>query len=571
MPYRFLALVLLALFAASAPATAQHTLRVLVTDEHSGTPLPGASVVLEGTDRGTAIDSYGLADAQSARWNGAGFGQTAKLAAADADAWDQLGAALALEGHTALVGAPTSDAAEASSGAAYVFERQSDGTWAQAALLLPDDAVAHDQIGWSVALSGERALVSANRHNAGAVNAGAAYVFERQGNGTWTQAAKLTASDPGLNDFFGSSVALAGDRAVVGALRDDDGGEDSGSAYVFERQEDGAWVQVAKLTAEDADIDDLFGTSVALTGDRAVVGAFGAGGTDASFGAVYVYERQGDGSWFQATKLTANDAGDGDDRDGLGYSVALAGDRVLAGAIRAETPVSPDAGAAYVFERAPDGTWTQAAKLTAADGAISDDFGASVALAGDRALVGASDEDNEAGFEAGSAYVFERAPDGTWTQMAKLAADDAAQGDYFGVAVALSDEQMLVGAYGDDDGGDRAGAAYVFDVGRGTAGEAAAPAETLAEGALTPPWPNPVAASASSFVATELRVAAAQRVRVGLYDVLGRAVARLHDGPVAAGAALALRVPTAALAPGLYVVRAEGEAFVRTRRLVVIR
>ena len=261
----------------------------------------------------------------------------------------------------------------------------------------------------------------------------------------WFEQAKLSASDAANGDLFGWSVAVAGDTAVVGAPFDNTvAGTDAGSAYVFVRS-GGAWTQQAKLRASDAANGDLFGVSVAVAGDTAVVGAYDdntVAGVDA--GSAYVFVRSG-GAWTQQAKLTASDAANG---DAFGISVAVAGDTAVVGAYADDTVAGGDAGSAYVFVRS-GGAWTQQAKLTASDAANGDAFGISVAVAGDTAVVGASYDDTVAGTDAGSAYVFVGSG-GVWTQQAKLTASDAANGDAFGISVAVAGDTAVVGARFDD-------------------------------------------------------------------------------------------------------------------------
>ena len=374
--------------------------------------------------------------------------QQAKLTAGDAQTGDYLGYSVAVSGDTVVVGAYGEDDGGDYAGAAYVFVR-SGGVWSQQARLVAGDAQANDQFGLSVALDGDTVLIGAYGKSAGA---GAAYVFVRSG-GVWSQQAKLVAGDAAAYDWFGQSVALDGDTALVGANGEDDGGIDAGAAYVFVRG-GGSWSQQAKLVAGDAAAGDGFGRSVALDGDTALVGApyEDEGGSVA--GAAYVFVRSG-GSWGQQEKLTAADtAAD----DYFGWSVALDGDTALVGA-PLEDSVGFDAGAAYVFVRG-GGSWSQQAKLVAGDAAADDYFGWSVALDGDTALVGALRED-DGGSAAGAAYVFVRGG-GIWSQQAKLVAGDAEAWDQFGWSVALDGDTAVVGAPYEDDGGTDAGAAYVF-------------------------------------------------------------------------------------------------------------
>ena len=323
----------------------------------------------------------------------------------------------------------------------------------QEAKLLASDGATGDDFGSSVAISGDTALVGARYDDDLGSNSGSAYVFVRSG-GTWTQQQKLTAADGAADDDFGLSVAISGDTALVGARYDDDLGSNSGSAYVFVRF-GGVWTQQQKLTASDGSAGGMFGYSVSVSGDTVLVGAVMAfNGTVQEGGACYVFVRSG-GVWTQQQKLTASD---GAGSDNFGVSVSLSGDTALVGA-RLDDDLGDASGSAYVFVRF-GGVWTQQQKLTASDGIAADHFGQSVSLSGDTALVGAlywgllSDQ-------TGSAYVFARSG-GTWTQQQVLQPADGAGGDRFGVSVSLYDDTALVGSYFDDDLGSNSGSAYVF-------------------------------------------------------------------------------------------------------------
>ena len=381
--------------------------------------------------------------------------QQAKLTASDAAGGDRFGVSVAVSGDTAVVGANAADTpASSNAGSAYVFVR-SAGTWTLQAKLAAADAAAADNFGISVAVSGDTAVVGAYLDDTPAgSNAGSAYVFVRSA-GTWAQQQKLTASDAAPSDFFGISVAVSGDTAVVGAYLDDTpAGIDSGSASVFVRSA-GTWAQQQKLTASDAAANDSFGVSVTVSGDTAVVGAYlddTPAGTNA--GSAFVFVRSA-GTWAQQQKLTAADTAA---VDNFGMSVAVSGDTAVVGA---HLEGGTNAGSAYVFVRSA-GTWAQQQKLTASDAAANDNFGASVAVSGDTAVVGAPFDDIAAGTDAGSAYVFVRSAS-TWAQQQKLTADDAAGGDRFGISVAVSGDTAVVGAYFDDaPAGSDAGSAYVF-------------------------------------------------------------------------------------------------------------
>jgi hypothetical protein len=319
---------------------------------------------------------------------------------------------------------------------AGLLDRQSDGSliWSEERRLEATDAAEFDQLGYSVSFAEDRALVGAYGD---ASYRGAAYFFARN-RGVWIEEQKIAASDAAEDESFGWSVSLDGDRALIGAY-----GADAyrGAAYVFVRN-GGVWTQEQKLFASDGAEGESFGWSVSLDGGRALVGAYG---NDAARGAGYVFVRSGS-SWSEEQKLVASDAAS-DDK--LGYSVSLAVDRALLGALGNDTA----RGAGYVFARSGS-SWTEEQKLVASDGVSDDNFGVSVSLAADRALVGAYWDDSL----SGSAYVFVR-NGSSWTEEAKLVSSDRAAADRFGSSVSLSVDRALIGAYGSNDGN---GAAHVF-------------------------------------------------------------------------------------------------------------
>lgn len=268
----------------------------------------------------------------------------------------------------------------------------------------------------------------------------------------WKQQAKLLASDGAGEDYFSSlGISLSGDTAVIGAWGDDDLGVDSGSAYVFFRT-GSTWTEQAKLHGSDEAAGDAFGWCTAIEGDTVFIGAAGD-----SFlrGSVYVFTRTGS-TWAEQEKLVATDGAAGDQ---FGYCISLSGDTALIGA-NCDDDKGFDSGSAYIFTRT-DTTWTQQTKILAPDGAELDSFGGEVAISGDTALIGSCfDDDN--GFDSGSAYVFIRTGT-TWVEQTKLLASDGAPSDYFSAyAVSLVNDTAIVGALGDDDYGADSGSAYVF-------------------------------------------------------------------------------------------------------------
>jgi len=273
-------------------------------------------------------------------------------------------------------------------------------SWNEMQKLLDSEGTLNDFFGFSVSLDGNTALIGAMQDDDNGVYSGSAFVFIRTGT-IWTLQQKLLASDGATNDYFGYSVSLSGDTALISAAYDDDNGAESGSAYVFSRNGT-TWMQQAKLLASDGVADEVFGISVSLNRDTALIGSLG---NDNGTGSVYVFTHNGT-------------------------------------------------------------TWTPQAKLLASDGAVEDNFGESVSLNGDVALIGAVQDDDN-GANSGSAYVFTR--NGTnWTQQQKLLALDGAANDWFGGSVSLDGDTALIGAIGDDDNGANSGSAYIFTKESGT-------------------------------------------------------------------------------------------------------
>ena len=230
---------------------------------------------------------------------------------------------------------------------------------AQQAKLVASDAQASDAFGWSVDIDGDTLVVGAWYEDAGGSNAGAAYVFTRSGT-SWSQQAKLVASDAQASDEFGNSIAISGDTVVVGAYIEDTGATSAGAAYVFTRSGT-TWSQQAKIQGSTTVIYDNFGMSVAIDSNTIIVGSTGKDTGATSAGAAYVFTRSGT-SWSQQAKIVAANAGE---NDNFGISVDIDGDNVIVGAIKEDTKAA-DGGAVYVFTRSGT-TWSQQKLLTASD------------------------------------------------------------------------------------------------------------------------------------------------------------------------------------------------------------
>ncbi|MHC4100722.1 MAG: dockerin type I domain-containing protein [Planctomycetota bacterium] len=371
-------------------------------------------------------------------------------------AFDRFGAAVDMSGHLAIVGSPDDDfAGLTDAGSAAILQRINGGGWTEMTTLTASDAADSDRFGWSVAISGQTAIVGAPLVAGFGSVTGAAYVFQLGGDGAWAQVARLEAGSFLGQSFFGVSVAIDGDYAVAGAH----GG--AGEAYLFHRHQNGtnAWGRLKKLRASDGGPRDRLGSAVSISGGTVAVAAGGAG-------AVYVFQRNkgGAGQWGEVAKITGSQRTTG---DGFGHDIALDGNRLIVGAHRSDgaCPQDPDcnSGSAYMFRRHAGGphNWGEIALLTAADTAARDEFGVRVDLSGDLAGVGAWHRDQGA-TDAGATYLFERSGPAGWEQVDTFTASDGQRLDELGCAVAVEGNSVIAGAWRHGEAFEMAGAAYVF-------------------------------------------------------------------------------------------------------------
>ena len=376
-----------------------------------------------------------------------------KLTAPAGQRNDEFGRAVAVQGDIAVVGAPNAAVGGVSTGAAYVFKKTTSG-W-QFDQQLPANPSAASFFGASVAIDGDRIVVGAPGDENVAVGAGAAYVYVHA-PGKWAPEGKLIGSENSAFDSFGISVAIKGETIVCGAFGNSDPGlSEVGSAYVFRRIA-GLWTEQQELTASDGAPSARFGLSVAMNEDTVAVGADGDSELGFFSGAAYVFTFDGS-SWIQQQKLHAHDA---QASASFGYHLAMSGNTLVVGAPQNQVG-NHTLGAAYVFTRGSQG-WLQDRKLVAKDSDTFDGFGLRVGIDGDTIVVG-SVFDHDAAVSGGAAYVYKRNGQSGWSLQEKLFASDAAKDDAFGCAVAVSNNTVLVGAFGRSDVAFNAGAAYIYD------------------------------------------------------------------------------------------------------------
>jgi hypothetical protein len=354
--------------------------------------------------------------------------------------------------------------------------------WNEVIKAVAMDRAMADHFGYSVSISGDFAIVGANQEDHNATggqfmdNAGAAYIL-RNISGTWTVVQKIVASDRAADDEFGTSVAISGDYAIVGAPRKSTTigftvYSNAGAAYIFQNTS-GTWSQVNKVLASDREGSDEFGHSVAISGDYAIVGApyedHSVTGTNyqSNKGSAYIYKK-GATIWTDEQKIVGTSAST---NDNFGWSVGISGDYAIIGmpkdGLAGPSGTLTEAGSAFIFSKNTSGNWTQMQKIIASDEGAGDEFGNSVAISGDYVIVGAMLEDHNATGganlnDAGSAYIFER-NGGTWTQMDKIVASDREVDDKFGVSVSISGDYAIVGAYNEDH--DQIGGNYIYNSG----------------------------------------------------------------------------------------------------------
>ena len=380
--------------------------------------------------------------------------QVDKVFADDSEVAERFARVVAISGDIAVVGASYDDDLGEGSGSVYVFVRDGN-SWVQQDKLLASDGAAFDNFGAKIAISDDTIVVSATGVDELGDNAGAAYVFIRNGS-TWSQQMKLLADDGEAGDTFGTAVAIQGNTIVVGAGLNDETTPDVGAAYVFVRNGTN-WTQQAKLLADVSIEDDFLGMSAAISGDTALIGAdYGCclPGLSNDTGAVFVFVRDGT-TWTQQAKLVADDA-DGGDR--FGFSLAVSGDTALIGSPQ-DRISGQFSGSVYVFERSGT-TWAQIDKLLPdANGNL---FGVSLSMSGELAVIGDNRDENTEGF-GGAAYVFHRTTQ-DWVRQQKLFADDGESGNDFGYSASISDGTVVIGASDSSDQVSFWGAGYVFSL-----------------------------------------------------------------------------------------------------------
>lgn len=464
----------------------------------------GHSVVIDGDMILVGAPNHTGGIVYSFEFDGNIWDETAIITSSDPKVGGRFGLAMSLKNNQVLIGADGNNGSDISSGAAYLFEYNGDD-WTQKAKLFNTDGINVKDFGKSVAL-GNGQIIVVSRSNS--VSPAYAHVFEQNDN-QWIQTSTITSNAQFSSYTFGTALAVYNDQLYISSYYDN-GSNDSGGIEVYNKPFT-EWVKTTDIVASDSAAYDQFGYEVSLSGNRALVGAYGDNESDDDHsGAAYFFEYDGE-NWINVGKFTGNGGS-------FGKSVSLSGNSALIGAPDENTDIN-DSGAVYFYFH--NGIkWNEAGKLVAEDPVEGSDFGLAVDIENWRAVVGAPRQeavyvfdfnDNLLQFEQtaklvkpegnedilfgrtlslsddrilisghpfpipvcmitcppypeieGYAYIFEY--DGnTWLEMPQLTASDGFEGNYFGASVSLDNDRAIIGAPLDDEYGNGAGAAYVFD------------------------------------------------------------------------------------------------------------
>jgi len=395
------------------------------------------------------------------------------IAATDAVSEDYFGTSSAIYGDFAFVGVPGDDETALNKvGSVYIYQRNQGGenTWGFKKRIIASDFSESAQFGKSVAADGDVLVVGAFG-DSGFI--GAAYVFYRDQGGpdNWGQVAKLSASDGAASDFFGRDVSVSGNYAIIGAYGNDDVASSSGSAYIFYKDQGGidAWGQLKKLAADTPALNDMFGLGVSISGNYAAVAARNDDEAGSNAGAVYIFYRNAaatENSWGRVAQLTAE--ADAVANLMFGGGVAISGDDLIVSAGQDSTD-GLRSGAAYIFNRNQGSAdnWGRVTRITASDGADNDDFGWPLVISGDYAVVGVYGADVEGKTNAGAAYVYFRNQGGAnnWGEKQKLVAISPEQEDWFSSSLGFYNNTVMVGVSHEDSGTVLdTGSVYLFSI-----------------------------------------------------------------------------------------------------------
>lgn len=402
-----------------------------------------------------------------------------------------------IDGNRAIVGAYWDNVDQngnnpySAAGSAYLLERIG-GVWQQVQKIVPSDRGTDPSgqaiFGEAVSIYDTIAVIGASGEDYDTIaqnqiiNGGAVYIFTRNSLGQWVQRQKIIASDRGVTDNFGSAVSISGNYLIVGANKDDEDASganaksDAGSAYIFEKNTNGKWIQKSKIVPSDRAASDFFGWTVSISEEGyAIIGAYGqdldSNGLNSlsGAGAAYIFKRDVSGNWIQTQKLISKDR---ESSGRFGMSVDITKDKCIVGADLENEGIRTFCGSAYVYERV-SGNYKFVQKITASDMQDSDGLGRSVSIDGDYAIAGANLHDHAPSglvSNAGVLYLYKKQSNGTWSEQEHIATNDRGASDLFGLNAHLSGNKIIAGVYFEDEDTSgantlsEAGSAYIFEM-----------------------------------------------------------------------------------------------------------
>ena len=387
-------------------------------------------------------------------------GEQGKLIVSNGQQGDEFGHAVAIDGDYAVVGVPQFDAVAEDSGVVFVYRQRNDGSWGRIASLTAPDGELNDAFGWSVDIDGDTIVVGARADDDMGRNAGAAYVFDRNTGGAdnFGFVTKLTNANGSALDQYGHSVAVDGNSLIVGSRLDDDQGRNSGSAFVYDNV-GGNWTLTTELIPSSLVQGDQFGFDVAIDGDFFLVGARKTNGAKTDDGSAFLFERNNGGTDNFGLVTQFFDP-DPTNFDWFGQAVDIRNDTVAIG-----KPIRNGrqrTGEVLIFERNEGGTdnWGLAGQVAAPDDALANQFGFAISLNDTDLFVGARLDQNVKQ-NAGRAYQFDGASG--WTLERSIDSATSQRGDYFGSAIAATNDSLFISSPRDDDNGGRSGSVSTED------------------------------------------------------------------------------------------------------------
>jgi hypothetical protein len=385
--------------------------------------------------------------------------EVAKIQASDPQTEDHFSSTVAVYDQYIVIGAPDEDTTKTDAGAVYIYKKNTDETIDQIAKIQAEEPTESSHFGSSVAIYGDYIVVGAPHENIEGEEEGYSYLFKIDGSDV-KQVTKFHADDAKDYDYFGTSVSISGEYIAVGApnkdIDDEETKDNAGAAYVFKINSDDTVTQLDMIQSDNPEEDGYFGYSLAQDTNYTIVGAYGES-NDA--GNAYLFKLDSDDNVTLLKDLAADDKADGDN---FGYSIDMSKNYIIVGAKGEDTSYS-NAGSSYLFKIITDSDISQVDKLQASDPKEDNAFGNSVSIDNNYLVIGAY-HDNHIAINEGSAYLFKINNDDSTQEIKKLQAVYGDANDYFATSVAISKENIIIGANHEDTTAIDAGAAYLFDI-----------------------------------------------------------------------------------------------------------